>query len=107
MERSSRIRALNDSFRQSFVGGVVMLSAGVDRLSPAAKSAVLSKIRMFSDFAPLEYSDEHDQIKIEVGGTKFSGQIEYYTRDLLFRSDDPADSGRTLRVLTVTKVDEH
>ena len=50
MDRTARIRELNDAFRKSFVGGKVMLTQAVDGLNETEKATLLAKIRAFADF---------------------------------------------------------
>ena len=40
MDKSARIRQLNDAFRRTFVGGRVMMTAGVDALPDMVKAAI-------------------------------------------------------------------
>ena len=44
LHRSPRIRELNDNLRRTFLGGRVMLTAGVDALPPNLKAQVLNKV---------------------------------------------------------------
>lgn len=44
------IRALNDAFRTTFVGGVVVITQGVEALCPEVKAEVLSRVRTFNRF---------------------------------------------------------
>ena len=48
----SRIRALNDALRRTFVGGRVVLTAGVAALPEATRVAVLAAVRGFEAFTP-------------------------------------------------------
>jgi hypothetical protein len=43
MDKTARIRELNDALRQSFVGGKVMLTQGVNGLSDSDKMSLLAK----------------------------------------------------------------
>src|SRR5207249_1482943 len=61
LTKPQRIRLLNDHLRTSFTGGKVMLTAGVDALPAAAKSAVLAKVQGFKAFsADNDPHREHD-----------------------------------------------
>ncbi len=108
MSKSARIRELNDAFRRTFVGGQVMLTAGVNALSDAEKAAVLAKVRTFdafnSDNVP---HGEHDFVSIEHGIEKYFGKLDYYAPDMQAGSEDPADPSQTIRVLTVMRADEY
>jgi len=107
VEKADRIREMNDSFRQSFVGGQVLLSMGVDRLPPKTKQAVLTKVRTYDAFNEgNDPSGEHNIITVEHDGERYLAKMDYYAPDLGHSSDDPADQSKTFRVLTVMKADE-
>ena len=104
----ARIRILNDTFRTSFVGGVVLLTAGVDALPADLKARVLKKVRDFSDFD--EDNDphkEHDFGAFELSNERFFFKLDYYDRDMKLGSPDPGDPATTTRVLTVMLASEY
>jgi hypothetical protein len=47
---AERIRALNDAFRRTFVGGMVMITAGVEAMPIEQRRALLAKVRAFDVF---------------------------------------------------------
>jgi len=105
---TARIRTLNDAFRTSFVGGVVMMTAGVDGLPADLKGRVLKKVRDFSDFD--EGNDphqEHDFGSFELSNRMFFWKIDYFARDMEHGSEDPADPAKTTRVLTLMLAEEY
>jgi hypothetical protein len=104
----AQIRALNDAFRTSFVGGVVLLTAGVEALPADLKARVLKKVRDFSDFD--EGNDphaEHDFGAFELSNERFFFKLDYYDRDMTYGSPDPTDPAKTTRVLTVMFASEY
>jgi hypothetical protein len=108
MDKTARIRELNDALRTTFTGGRVMLSTGVAALDDAEKASVLEKVRTFADFD--EGNDphgEHDFASIEHGGETYFAKIDYYTPDLDGGSEDPADPEQTTRVMTIMRADEY
>lgn len=108
MDATTRIRELNDAFRRTFVGGKVILTAGVDALSDDDKSAVIEKVRRFDDFnTDNDPCGEHDFVVVEHAGEKYFAKVDYYAPDLLHGSDDPADPKKTMRVLTIMRTDEY
>lgn len=104
----TRIRELNDAFRTTFVGGVVLVTAGVEALAADLKARVLKKVRDFTDFSEGEdpYS-EHDFGAFELSNERFFFKIEYFDRELENGSSDPADPSQTTRVLTVMLASEY
>jgi hypothetical protein len=108
MDKTARIRDLNDAFRQSFGGGKVMLTQGVNGLSDSDKTALLAKVRTFSDFnRDNDPRGEHDFGNFQLGGHRFFFKIDYYDASLEFGSEDPSDPSKTTRVLTVMFAQEY
>ena len=71
MDRTVRIRELNDALRKTFVGGKVMLTQGVDELTASDKLGLLAKMRNFDDFdRDNDPYSEHDYVSIEHGGER-------------------------------------
>lgn len=106
--KSDRVRELNDKFRSTFVGGVVTLTQGMEEQCRELKAEVLRRIREFKHFN--EDNDphgEHDFGSFNIGGSRFFWKIDYYDRDLLNGSEDPADTSKTTRVLTVMLAEEY
>ena len=54
---SVRIQQLNDAFRRSFVGGVVVVTAGLESLPAERRGLILAKVRAFDQFN--EDNDPH------------------------------------------------
>jgi hypothetical protein len=105
---TDRIRVLNDNFRSTFIGGQVVMTAGVDELPLDAKAKVLLMVRAFSEFG--EDNDpygEHDFGSFEAAGEKFFWKIDYYDRSCQYGSEDPSDPDKTTRVLTIMFADEY
>jgi hypothetical protein len=105
---STRIRALNDAFRRIFVGGAVVLTAGVAAMPTDLRRSLLRKVREFEAFD--EDNDphgEHDLGVIEIGGVRYFWKIDYYDREMETLSPDPADPAVTTRILTVMLADEY
>jgi hypothetical protein len=108
LKTSNRIRVLNDNFRSTFVGGQVVMTAGVASLPLDVKARVLIEVQKFSDFtADNDPHGEHDFGSFEVAGEKFFWKIDYYDIDMMFGSEDPADPEKTARVLTIMFADEY
>jgi hypothetical protein len=102
------IRDLNDAFRRSFAGGRVMATAGVAAMNEEARAEVFERVRAFDAFTPdNDPHGEHDFGNFEVAGRKFFWKIDAYDADMRFASDDPADSSKTMRVLTIMLASEY
>jgi Protein of unknown function (DUF3768) len=105
---ADRIRALNDAFRRTFVGGAVMITAGVEAMPIEQRRSLLAKVRAFDAFT--EDNDphgEHDFGAIDEGGVSCFWKLDYYDRATEMGSPDPADPAVTTRVLTVMLAEEY
>jgi hypothetical protein len=105
---TDRIRTLNDDFRRSFVGGLVVITAGVDSMPAEQRKSLLAKVRAFDIFN--EDNDprgEHDFGAIDESGVRYFWKVDYYDRATEFGSPDPADPAVTTRVLTILRADEY
>ena len=103
-----QIRELNDTFRQSFVGGQVMLTQGVAALTGETRTALLAQVQTFDHFdSANDPYGEHDFGSIEVGGMKFFWKMDYFDLAMNQHSVDPANAEATVRVLTIMRADEY
>lgn len=103
-----RIRQLNDSFRRTFTGGVVVITQGVEALAPEVKAEVLQRVRQFDRFdIDNDPHSEHDFGSFEIAGEQFFFKMDYYGLDMRSGSENPADPAKTARVLTVMKAEEY
>jgi hypothetical protein len=103
-----RIRQLNDDFRQSFIGGAVMITAGVDALPDDRRRSLLRRVREFQNFS--EENDphgEHDFGAVEEEDIRCFWKIDCYDRDMSCLSTDAANPAVTTRVLTVMLAEEY
>jgi hypothetical protein len=108
LKSSARIRVLNDNFRSTFIGGQVVLSAGVADLPLGTRAQVMLKVQSFADFnADNDPYGEHDFGSFEVVGETFFWKIDYYDKDVVGESEDPADPEKTTRVLTIMFAGEY
>jgi hypothetical protein len=106
--KSDAIRVLNDNFRSTYIGGQVVMTAGVSELPIDVKAKVLLTVKSFSTFDDgNDPHGEHDFGSFEVGGETFFWKIDYYDRDCRYGSEDPSDPEKTTRVLTVMLADEY
>jgi hypothetical protein len=104
----ARIRELNDYFRNTFVGGQVVMTAGVNALPIDTKARVLSAAQSFDNFSKdNDPHGEHDFGNFEIEGEVYFWKIDYYALGLTTGSDDPADPEKTTRVLTIMHASEY
>ena len=84
------IRALNDRFRQSLRGGMLVMTAGVIALGQERQLKILEAVARFDSFD--EDNDpygEHDFGALEVEGERLFFKIDYYDQSLSAHSPDP------------------
>src|SRR5687767_7298071 len=90
---AARIRELNDSFRQTFIGGAVVITPGIEALAAPIRSEVLRQVRTYSQFdAANDPHTEHDFGSFDIGDQRIFWKIDYYDRDVRLGSEDPSDS---------------
>ena len=105
---AGKIRELNDVFRQTFIGGRVVMTPGVNGLDEGAKADVIAKVRAFETFTlDNDPHGEHDFGSFGHDGEKFFWKIDYYDRSMEFGSPNPSDPKDTTRVLTIMLADEY
>jgi hypothetical protein len=108
MDKAERIAALNDRFRQTFWGGKVMMTQGVQELPDATREKLFRAVSEFDDFT--EDNDphrEHDFGRIQLDGHTFFWKVDYFDHTMLFGADDPSDNHNTTRVLTIMLASEY
>jgi Protein of unknown function (DUF3768) len=102
-----RIRDLNDSFRQTFTGGNVLITRGVAALGPAQIARLFRRVKRYDAFDPdNDPYGEHDFGVIDDAGRRLFWKIDYYDRELELGSPNPADPDFTTRVLTIMLAEE-
>jgi hypothetical protein len=101
-QKTDRIRVLNDNFRSTFIGGQVVMTAGVSELPMDVKAKALLMVKSFNNFTgDNDPYGEHDFGFFEIAGDTFYWKIDYYDADCRYGSEDPADPEMTTRVLTI------
>ena len=76
--KTTTIAKLNDAFRQSFTGGQVMLTSGVDDLDDMPKTKLLHAVRNFTEFVKCnDPHREHDFGNVEIEGQNYFWKIDY------------------------------
>jgi|SRR5271166_5858367 len=78
-DSTDRARQLNDAFRRTFIGGVVVVTAAVEALPHECRSSLLAKIRAFDAFT--EDNDPHGERDfgvVEDGDVRCFWKIDLY-----------------------------
>ena len=108
LDNIRRIRVLNDNFRTTFVGGRVVMTAGVHALPIDTKARVILAVQRFNEFsADNDPHGEHDFGRFEIDGEPYFFKLDYYALDMEGGSEDPANPEKTTRVLTIMRADEY
>ncbi|MBE6448100.1 MAG: DUF3768 domain-containing protein [Alphaproteobacteria bacterium] len=96
------IKTLNDNFRKTFIGGRVMLTAGIRAKTQDEIAEILEKVRSFDNFTTAnDPYGEHDFGSFDYKGQKIFWKIDYYDLNYEYMSENPADPTITNRVLTI------
>lgn len=107
-DKTEKIRDLNDSFRQGSTGGVIHITVGVHDLGVKALNEIVCSIAAFASFGPEnDPYGEHDFGSIDHRGFKVFWKIDYFDRDLIYGSPDPAEPSVTTRVMTIMLAEEY
>ena len=108
LNKSDRIRVLNDNFRSTFVGGQVVMTRGVADLPLDVRARLILAVQSFSNFTKdNDPYGEHDFGSFEIEGETYFFKIDYYALDMNGGSEDAADPSVTTRVLTIMRADEY
>lgn len=106
--RRERIRILNDKLRTQGIGGRILITQGIQNLSPDTLAKVMPTIRQFDNFN--EGNDpygEHDCAAVEIDGIRIFWKIDYYDQSMRGGSPDPTDPKVTERVMTIMLAEEY
>src|ERR1700693_1510226 len=101
-DKVARVRELNDSFRKTFAGGQVVMTASVEALPDMVIAGALVEVARFSNFTPEnDPHGERDFGNFKLCQRTFYWQIDAYDENMEFGSEDPTDPAKTTRVLTL------
>ena len=108
LDSSRKIALLNDSFRMTFLGGTVTVTAGLHLLGDEFVKAALLATREFSTFNDdNDPHGEHDFGPLEIEGRKVFWKIDYFDPTMTAGAEDPANVTSTRRVLTVMLAEDY
>lgn len=101
---SHEIALSNDSFRKTFIGGKVLLTAGV-RCSGYVED-IIETVKNFTQFTPdNDPHREHDFGAFTINGTKYFFKIDYYDNDYKYGADPYSEPFQ--RALTIMEASEY
>ena len=107
-EKTERIRQLNDAFRTTFAGGMVVMSTSVAELPDMVRAAALKEVAEFDTFDETnDPYEEHDFGPFEVDFHRIFFKIDYLDQAVTCHSPDPADPSVTKRVITIMLAEEY
>ena len=106
MCKTAEVRILNDAFRQSLIGGRLVLTRGI--VGRPDCESILRAVQSFDDFTnDNDPYGERDFGAFATGLEPIFWKIDYYNRDLSAGSEDPSDPEVTTRVLTIMLASEY
>ena len=107
-KRATRIRELNDAFRMSFLGGRVVVTASIAALGDDRCATIFEAVRSFDSFdRDNDPHGQHDFGAFTDDGDQVYWKIDYYDRECVYGSEDPADPQKTTRVLTIMLAEDY
>ena len=106
---TNTIAKLNDLLRTTFIGGQIVMTAGIAALPPEVQEDIVTKVRTFNDFS--EDNDPYGERDFgafdQSGAGKVFWKIDYYDKAMEYGSEDPTDPAKTTRVLTIMLAEEY
>ena len=106
---TNTIAKLNDLLRTTFIGGQIVMTAGIAALPPEVQEDIVTKVRTFNDFS--EDNDPYGERDFgafdQSGAGKIFWKIDYYDATMTMGSENPADPKQTRRVLTILLAEEY
>lgn len=108
MDKTQRIREMNDRFRTTWLTGRVLMTEGIHSLSDDMQSRIAETVQTFTEFTPdNDPHGEHDFGAFTIDGLKVFWKIDYYAPDMMHGSEDASDPAKTCRVLTIMLASEY
>ena len=105
--RAEAIARLNDQLRKTGTGGTVMVTQGVLAITGYNSAELAEALAAYNAFdADNDPHGERDFGDLTLWGEDLFWKLDYYSPDLRYGSDDPADPEKTKRVLTVMLTSE-
>ena len=103
-----RIRELNNKFRQTGIGGTIVITRGIEALASETKRDIINTIKAIDEFTPdNDPYGTHDFGSVKVKDLVIFWKIDCYDLDLIYGSPDPSDPDVTRRVMTIMLAQEY
>lgn len=103
-----RERELNDAFRQTGIGGTILITRGIEALGSDTKQTILRTIQGIDEFTPdNDPYGTHDFGSVKIERNVIFWKIDCYDLDMICGSPDPSDPSVTHRVLTILLAEEY
>lgn len=107
-EYRERIAQLNDRLRQTFWGGKIMTTAGVNALPEELQQQLFQAVAAYDAFTPEnDPHGERDFGCITLAGQRFFWKVDYYDAAMRFGSEDSSNPDVTTRVMTLMLASEY
>lgn len=108
LEKTARIRELNDDLRKYMIGGSAVMTPGIAALGADAVERIVKTIAIFDDFSNAnDPHEEHDFGSVELEGQMIFFKIDYFDKSLTNHSPDPSDPAVTERIITLMLAEEY
>lgn len=110
LKADDAIRALNDDYRGRLVKDrqAAFITPGVAALGHEAVERIVTTVATFDYFCTRnDPHSEHDFGCFEAEGSKICFKIDYYDRQLLYHSPNPANTEITVRIITIMLASEY
>lgn len=108
-ETTNHIAKLNDLCRKApGIMGQWVYTPGIEALPKAEQAIIFRKVALYDAFT----EDNNPHGERDFGGFTHNGdkifwKIDYYASDMEHGSEDPSDTSKTVRVLTVMLSEEY
>lgn len=107
LPRAEAIARLNDQLRKTGTGGTIIVTQGVLAVTGFNSPELAEALAAYDAFdADNDPHGERDFGDLKLWGEYLFWKLDYYSLDLRYGSDDPADPEKTKRVLTVMLTSE-
>jgi hypothetical protein len=102
------IADMNDAFRRSLIGGLVVLTPGIRALPRKMQASIIEQLRAFDEFdADNDPFGDHNCGRFEHGSRTILWHIDLDERGYYMNRPDPADPARHTFVLTIFLAEEY